>query len=155
MNRIFAALALAVIPFFAVAAPEGKPPMKVFAPVTRADENLDFLSKVPPNTALIPTAAALYKNDLAICVPSAVSVAENDGEEFELEYELSVGRAGGEFKTAVRDVYKGKAADKRLVVNFPFTLGYMFEDSDEYGDYEIRFSAKTSKRAKPPKPPRP
>lgn len=61
MNRIFAALALAVIPFFAVAAPEGKPPMKVFAPVTRADENLDFLSKVPPNTALIPTAAALYK----------------------------------------------------------------------------------------------
>lgn len=145
MNRIFAALALAVIPLFAAAAPEGKPPMKVFAPVTRADENLDFLSKVPPNTALIPTAAALYKNDPAICVPSAVSVAENDGEEFELEYELSVGRAGGEFKTAVRDVYKGKAVDKRLVVNFPFTLGYMFEDSDEYGDYEIRFSAKNLK----------
>lgn len=30
-------------------------------------------------------------------------------------------------------------------MNFPFTLGYMFEDSDEYGDYEIRFSAKNLK----------
>ena len=145
MKRIFVALALSALPLFAAAAPGGKPPMRLFAPVTRADENLDFLSKVPPNTAIVPVAPALYKNDPAICVPSAVAVAENDGEEFELEYKLSVGRAGGEFKTAARDVCKGKLADKRLVVNFPFALGFMFEDSDEYGDYEIRFEAKNLK----------
>ena len=97
MNRIFTALALAAISLLSAAAQEGKPPMRVFAPVTRADGNLDFLSKVPPDTALMPTAAALYKNAPAICVPSAVAVARSDGEEFEIEYELSVGRVGGEF----------------------------------------------------------
>ena len=59
MNRIFAALALAAVPLFAAAAPEDKPPMRMYAPVTRADGNLDFLSKAPPNTALMPTATEI------------------------------------------------------------------------------------------------
>lgn len=143
-----AAVFLLFAPLFAHA--EKKPPMKAFAAITRAGPNLDFIAKVPMNTVLVPSTAELYKNDVAYYLASAVAVVENDGDEFELKYKIYSGKVGKPLEKAYEETFKGKLENKQLIVNFPTTIKYMFEDSDEYGDYEFRLEVenlKTGERA--------
>lgn len=152
MTRInlfrIATVFLLFAPLFAHA--EKKPPMKAFAAITRAGPNLDFIAKVPMNTVLVPSTAELYKNDVAYYLASAVAVVENDGDEFELKYKIYAGKVGEPLKKAYEETFKGKLENKQLIVNFPTTIKYMFEDSDEFGDYEFRLEVenlKTGERA--------
>ena len=143
-----AAVFLLLAPIFAHA--EKKPPMKAFAAITRAGPNLDFIAKVPMNTVLLPSTVELYKNDAAYYLASAVAVVENDGDEFELKYKIYSGKVGKPLEKAYEETFKGKLENKQLIVNFPTTIKYMFEDSDEYGDYEFRLEVenlKTGERA--------
>lgn len=143
-----AAVFLLFAPLFAHA--EKKPPMKAFAAITRAGPNLDFIAKVPMNTVLLPSTVELYKNDAAYYLASAVAVVENDGDEFELKYKIYSGKVGKPLEKAYEETFKGKLENKQLIVNFPTIIKYMFEDSDEYGDYEFRLEVenlKTGERA--------
>lgn len=143
-----AAVFLLFAPLFAHA--EKKPPMKAFAAITRAGPNLDFIAKVSMNTVLLPSTVELYKNDAAYYLASAVAVVENDGDEFELKYKIYSGKVGKPLEKAYEETFKGKLENKQLIVNFPTTIKYMFEDSDEYGDYEFRLEVenlKTGERA--------
>ncbi len=129
---------------------EEKPPMKAFAALTRAGPNFDFISKVPTNTAVIPTTGSLYKNDIVYYLPNVVSVVENDGDEFELKYKISIAKVGKASKTIAGDTFKAKLPDKRIIIPLPLTIKYMFEDSDEYGTYELLLevqNVKTGERA--------
>lgn len=129
---------------------EKKPPMKAFAALTRAGPNFDFISKVPTNTVAIPTTGSLYKNDIVYYLPTVVSVVENDGDEFELKYKISIAKVGKASKTIADDTFKAKLPDKRIIIPLPLTIKYMFEDSDEYGTYELLLevqNVKTGERA--------
>lgn len=152
MMRIFLVNIIAALLLFSAsfARAEKKPPMNAFAALTRAGPNFDFISKVPKNKAVIPTADKLYKNDVVYYIPNAAAVVENDGDEFELKYKISVGKVGKPLKIAADDTFKGKLPNKHLIITLPITLSYMFEDSDEYGNYEFLLETqnlKTGERA--------
>lgn len=152
MTRInlfrIAAVFLLFAPLFAHA--EKKAPHEGFRRNNKSRTESRFHSKSSHEYGACPEHAELYKNDVAYYLASAVAVVENDGDEFELKYKIYAGKVGEPLKKAYEETFKGKLENKQLIVNFPTTIKYMFEDSDEYGDYEFRLEVenlKTGERA--------
>ncbi len=113
--------------------------LRVFAPVTRAGPEIDYITHVPQNMSEIPACVVVYRNEKIYYMPSARGVVKNDGDAFRLRCKAVLLKKGGTYeRQLVDELVEGATPNKEFIVELPFTIGLAFTDDDKFGAYEIR-----------------
>jgi len=108
--------------------------LSAFTVVSLQDANLDWWTKVPPNTVFLQTPKKVYKGEKFICISFTNSVTKSPNEAYKIKYTFSLTKENEEPKILREEVLEGvqKIVEHMILLSL---IGIVFEESDDFGNY--------------------